>query len=448
MKILLKVLFGISLLFMCLFVCVGYASLTSELTLDGTVDITPPEELFITSVTGSGTNGAATTVNSFTSTIVSSRTNLGTNKNATATYRITVYNNTDTVYGYSGMIYTTGEETYDNTNIKTSTDLAFRTAVNPGQMLTFDVTVSYINTSSISNTVLNSLITYKFLPLDEIPETEDELIVSDVLDQFKNILNNNVIVAGGTSSEILDNQMNDNEANNRPGSNGLTYIGNVSDASDEDKEVLDILFQGKLSLYINGEEKPVTIIIKKENIDGGDDIERVIYMTTDGLTSWLGSAEVYVAVFKDVTPGDGEFWVEQGDMYHGTASIVSYDGSIFGTGSFNTDRWRSTKQTVKVTDNYSYTINASSTIETVIQATDINANNELLRILNIAHTITNDGRYIGSNVDKLKEALATPNAYYSYQNGNYVITSGATRAQLVPIIKQLDSIISQIDIIQ
>ena len=450
MKIWIKILIGILLSFMCLFTCVGYANLTGFLSVEGIVEVELPKELFIMSVTVSNTNGASATVNNFTSTVVNSRTDLGARGNATATYTITVLNNTDTAYGYSGMIYSTGEGTYDNTNIKTSTALALRTPVEPGKMMSFDVTVSYINTSSISNTVLNSVITYKFLPLDEIPETEDELIVSGVLDQFEDILNNNH-ATDPKSYETLINQMNDNTNNDRPTDNGKTYIGNVADASQQDKDTLETLFQGQLSLNINGEDMPVTTIIKRENIDGGSDDEMVIYMTTDDLQYNLWNhrtAEVYAAVFKNITLGDGTTrWVEQGDMYLGTASITNYAG-IPGSGSFNTDRWQTQNQTFTVTSNYSYRINSGTSIDDLIKQTDENANNELRRLLNIAHSIVNDGRYIGANVDQLKSTLEVSNSYFKYENGTYTIISGATRAQLVPIIKQLDSIISQIDIIE
>lgn len=442
-----KLMICISLSLMSLLCSLGFAGISSNYTILGTAEVVPPEELFITSVTTSGASGASGVVNNFSKTVVNSRTNLGNNSKATVTYRVTVYNNTDITYGYNGMIYSAGEGTYDNDNIKTIANIERRTAVRPGEYLSFNVTVSYKNTSQISNTVLNSVITYEFLPLDEIPETEDEIAVGGVLEQFKKILNNEVVGIPSSYSDLI-NQMNDNSANGRYGDNGKTYIGNVSDASNNDKNFLANIFQGQLSLNINGNEMPVTIIIKRENIDGGSDDEMVIYMTTDDLQKnslWASeNAPVYLAVFKNVTLGNGETsWIIQGDMYHGKAAITSYNG-FMGNGSFNTDRWTTDAYTYKVTDKYSYNVNSNVNVDNLIPMTDANANNELIRLLKIADEIRNDGRYDYEIIEKIENLFDVYDNYFSISNGNVTIINGATRANLVPIIKIFDELINSI----
>lgn len=445
MKLWLKLILGITLSLMCLLTCVGYAQLTDELKISGSAEYEPPKAVYITSVTSSGTNGATGTVNNFTMTVVNSKTNLGTNGRNTVTYRVTVYNNTDIDYGYNGMIYTTGATTYDNTAIKTMADIERRTVVSPGQYLSFDVTVSYKNNSASSNTYLNSVITYEFLPLDQIPENEDEIAVNGVLEQFRDILNNDVDLYPQSYQALID-QMNAYNSNDR---NNSSYIGNVEGASDADTELLDTLFTGTLSLNINGEEKPVRLMIKNEAVDGNtsNGNEMVIYMTTDDLqkSGWFSSstAPVYVAVFTN--GGDGN-WMLIGDMYLGDATIKQYNGWP-GSGSFDTDTWAAQSQTFTVTDKYSYSISSKATIETITQATDTKATTELRRLLTLANDIVNDGRYSNDDIRDVNEVLEKYADYYTIENGNITVKSGMTRSQTIPIIKAFDKVISSIELI-
>ena len=118
-----------------------------------------------------------------------------------------------------------------------------------------------------------------------------------------------------------------------------TYISNVSGANNNDKAAIEGLFSGNLHVNINGEQHDVKIMIKRENVNNsysGD--EMVIYMTTDPLTSFFGKAVVYRCIFVN----DNGVWKRQGDMVEGSANICDYtSGSRFGTGSFNTDSWKS-----------------------------------------------------------------------------------------------------------
>ena len=445
MKLWLKLILGISLSLMCLLTCVGYAQLTDELQISGSAGYEPPKAVYITSVTSSGTNGAVGTVNNFTMTVVNSKTNLGTNGRNTVTYTVTVYNNTDIDYGYNGMIYTTGETTYDNTAIRTMADIERRTVVSPGQYLSFNVTVSYKNNTASSNTYLNSVITYEFLPLDQIPESEDEIAVSGVLDQFRDILNDEVDTYPQSYKALVD-QMNAYGANDRYDS---SYIGNVVGASDSDTELLDTLFTGTLSLNINGEEMPVRVMIKNEEVDGNsaNGNEMVIYMTTDDLqkSGWFSSstAPVYVAVFTN--SGDGE-WMQIGDMYLGDATIKQYNGWP-GSGSFDTDDWVAQAQTFNVTSQYSYSISSRATLQTITQASDAKATAELLRLLTLANEIVNDGRYSNDDIRDVNALLVKYADYYTIENGTITVKSGMTRAQAIPLIKAFDKEISSIELI-
>lgn len=345
MKRWLKIVCGVALSCMCIFACLGYAQFSDDMTVEGSVSVTAQEGVYITNVTQSGTNGSVATVNGFTMTVLNSKTTLGSNGKATLIYTITVYNNTNIDYGYNAMIYTVGANTFDNENIVVAPQIERRTVVESKGSLTFDVIVSYKDGKQAQSSELNSIITYEFLPLEDIPEDEDEIAVSGVLEQFRKILNNEVVGIPNSYNELLT-QMDDYRNNDRY---NASYIGNVDGASYEDVAILGELFQGQLSLNINGSDTPVTVMIKNEEIDGNtaNGNEMTIYMTTHDLqkqsSGWFAPTEyanVYAAVFrKDTLETGGTAWRQVGDLYLGSAEIKQYSGRP-GNGSFDTDNWR------------------------------------------------------------------------------------------------------------
>ena len=56
-----KILIYVSLIVMCLFLCVGYATLTDTLFINGSVNIAPPElpDVYITNVTPNSSAGVS-----------------------------------------------------------------------------------------------------------------------------------------------------------------------------------------------------------------------------------------------------------------------------------------------------------------------------------------------------------------------------------------------------
>lgn len=341
MKIWSKAILFIALSLMTVFASVGYAQLSDSLQITGMADTIPPEAVYVTDVT---TGTSAVNVNGYTLTVVNSTVDLSKSSSGKATMLVTVYNNTNIVYGYNAMIYTVGEGTFDNENIKVEPKIERRTEVAPGESLSFEVDVSYVKSGSVSNTVLNSVITYEFLPLDMIPEDEGEIAVTGVLEQFRKILNNEITNDPNTYQQLVD-QMNDYANNNR---HNESYIGNVSGSSTEDLVFINGKFENQLHININGVDTDVSIMIKNEPADGktSNGNEMVIYMTTDDLVkssnSWFSTeyAPVYAAVFAKETQEDGTVvWKQKGDMYLGSCTIKQYNG-FSGNGSFDTDTWR------------------------------------------------------------------------------------------------------------
>ena len=144
MKAWLKVFICISLSFICLFTCVGYAAINSEVVVVGTGDIVLPKEVYITSVDTSGTLGGSAAVNSFVGTTINSHVQLGNDSTSTVTLHVSVFNNTIDYYSFEGVFYTEGEGTYDNANIKFNvTGINVDDRIAPGKFVDIDITFSY-----------------------------------------------------------------------------------------------------------------------------------------------------------------------------------------------------------------------------------------------------------------------------------------------------------------
>lgn len=358
MKMWIKAALGISLSIMCMFTCVGYAAISENLTVNGSIKAEPPKAVYITSVTADGLDGASAVVNNYSMTVVNSRVTLTDSFAGVVTFTITVYNNSDVIQGYNAMIYTVGPSTYDNDSIILEPSISAREEIKPGEYLTFSVTARFKNGYDRYNKILNSVVNYEFRPLDEIPEDEGGVAVLNVSDKFINILN--------TPEDYKT--LSDEIAANYDGSRAwtATYIGNVIGTEDyennNDTAIVSDLFDGALTLNINGIDTNVTVIIKREEIDAnsstGDtyyygnppvgvaDTELTLYITAEDLHSVSSGTRVtvYAIVFTIDQDASGKTtgkWYQIGDMYTGTAEVVGYIGG-YSNGSFDTGTWRET----------------------------------------------------------------------------------------------------------
>lgn len=324
MKKLNKALLWSVLFIMVLCISVGYANLTDILDIQGVSEVHPQNGVFITNI---NTANSGVKINSFIGTVINSKADVS---GGEVTINVTVYNNSDVVYGYNVMKYVVGADTYDNENIIVSTEMKQKHTdwmVQPKGYLTFPVTFKFKDGANTSNAILNSVVEFEFWPFSEIPDNVEESTVSDAMARFEEILN-----TPEEYTELMDYM------NNPPGwDRNSSYISNVKDANDTDKESIENLFSGNLHTIINGEQHDVKIMIKRENVTNsysGD--EMTIYMTTNPLTS-RGKAVVYRCVFVN----DNGVWKRDGVMTEGTATICDYTfGSSWGTGSFNTNTWK------------------------------------------------------------------------------------------------------------
>ena len=108
-----------TLSFMVLFMSVGFASLTAQLDIVGTTKAEVPEGLFITEVSPNGATRLSTNEYSYvrhTTTVDTALKKSNSNQTSSASYKITVYNNTKHEYAYRGIYYQSNLSNYHETH--------------------------------------------------------------------------------------------------------------------------------------------------------------------------------------------------------------------------------------------------------------------------------------------------------------------------------------------
>lgn len=449
---------------MCCFVFIGYASLTDTFELSGHTEIEVPYGLFITNIkpkTNSETNLDVNEITyaPYSTTVTCSLSRRSGNDTGSVTYEITVYNNTTREYAYRDLYYqnnVTGcrndlvlKEGQGYNRIGVDTYFPYGNKVAAGDHLTFEVTYS-LGGGLSRNTTYQTLLNYQFgINVDSEAEAVDV-----VHDKFLDILNTTSTYE--TLVDVLDNKFDGRQEWTS------NYVGNVGSATSDDAVAVNTLFAGQLQLIIDGQTRPATVLIKHENLDNnrntGDDYiarnegnggefygygcEMTLYLTTDQLDTAYGNAPVYVSVFTCDRDANGNIvgdWYLIGETYKGTANIVGYNGEQGGTGSFVTDNWVSDAATYQVTEEYEYRVASGTTIKTLVQTVDANMIAEFQRLLEEAKTMIDDVTYAGTGITVVEQAYEKAAPYFSTDaNGNPVANPNITRAQLCPVIKELE----------
>lgn len=348
MKVWQKILLGISLSFVCLFSSMGYAQVTTQLQIFGQGQASPPNAIFIAGISNVQTSNA--TINTeptnigFPTTKVLSEVVFG-GTNAWVSFDVDIVNGTpvsqyyDVLDQYPSLEGVEGSFTYEK--IKETVTPGQGTRVAPGERATFKVTLQYTGTSSAQTRAM--LHEFLFvLHSDDLTEA----VSRGVTDQFADILNNRLeeditySYDGNTDTVSKKNTYDEIIAHMENVISGK-YIGNLQGANADDKALLSALFEGELMFPVGNQEVPVTIMIKEKDVYGSNTKDLVLYITADDLGSRLSYVPVYAVVFSRNESGE---WVQIGDIFAGEARVNGYSGSLLGTGSFNTETWRSTQR--------------------------------------------------------------------------------------------------------
>ena len=471
--------------FMFCIMSIGYAALSDSINIAGTAKVEIPYGLFITEVSVSNYSNADKREGEhleYTTTLETTVSRSGSRywwdqqKSGYVTYHVKVLNNTKLTYSYRGLYYQTSLSGYNgNANVATSNSdnkigvvcsLANKSAeekkVYPGGILEFDVTYT-VGSGLNADTNLKTLINFQF---GINVETADQAI-DIATDKFLDILN-----TSSTYNELIDAL--DNKFDGRDWTSN--YIGNVTGSSSDDSMAVNTLFAGQLQITVDNVKQDATVMIKHENLDGnvltGDDYtavygdqiysgygcEMTMYLTIDPLAKEdMGEyVPVYAIVFTCDRDKEGNIisdWYRVGDTYAGEANVVDYDGGTDGNGgSFVTDNWRAEQKTYQVVSGYSYNINGTqyslpsysynvgyqANIESIVMATDNNAVNTLQALLDHAQSIIDSQEYAGTGITLVEKAYAEASPCYTVDaNGNPVVKSELTRAQLLPTISAL-----------
>ncbi len=340
----------VALFLMAAFICIGYAQVTTDLTIEGEANYTPPDAVYIIDISNITTNNA--TVKQAPQNFAEPSTYMRSEitfagKGSSVSFDVTIVNHTKALQIYDTLIE---HDSADGlTSIFGFAGVDF--TVTPGQgteipsrgRQTFRVTYKY--TGSGTDQTRYSLYSFKFV-LDSNDLTQ--LVSEGITHAFANILNNNLeedvhYTLDGTTYTIPKdgtyNIIDKNMEGSKPSifSSGR-FMGNLSGADPDDKAILTALFGDQLTFEIGGQELPVTIMMKEKDVYGDDDYEMVLYITADDLSQRTTYVPVYAVVFSKDAQG---VWQQIGDIFAGEARTNNYSGGL-GSGSFNTETWRST----------------------------------------------------------------------------------------------------------
>ncbi len=212
------------------------------------------------------------------------------------------------------------------------------------------ITVTFAYGGTASDPALLSQLHFQFT-VDK--DSIGDIVAESAVSRFLEVLND------PQSYGQLTGAMDDRGGLNK--ASVITYIGNVAGADSGDSQVINSLFgQEFMSMDLDGDgnTEPITIMIKREDLDGNattgssysytswgrettvNGVEMTIYITADsfdGISS--GDAmTVYAASFTKMPGADK--WIEVVSLTKGTATANSYSG-WGGANSFNTDTWQS-----------------------------------------------------------------------------------------------------------
>ncbi len=406
----------------------------------------PKETLHITDIQHFSSHNASNVSVHFTHPTYITSTVNSSSANSNITYKVTVFNNTDVTYWYLGPTWT--EEFESNALIGVSNGITITTKDNSddvgGTFNTADwippytTRDFYITYGFGSNAIGSYLSTLLFLDFG--------IKMDAIHDEFSAILNDKVSSYGYYFLSSIFDQLYEEKQS--------TVIANVG----EDKAIFDLLFGGDLTINVDGEEKPVTVMIRRDNVDNrdtGDDYdglnaptgcEYTLYITSDALTSSTGEALVYAISYSNGGVGaPGDTWYQLGQLYEGTAPLTSYDNS--GNVIFDITQWEAVAKEYEFIDGKSYKVGYEqgdqydklTKLEEIMSANDQDVFNDIDNtglLKNVYSIVYSSANYNKPGHEGLRIAFENAAPFYDiYNNGQEVkVKRISTRAEILPYI--------------
>ena len=128
------------------------------------------------------------------------------------------------------------------------------------------------------------------------------------------------------------------------------YIGNVGNASQDQKDLISAIFGENMTMQIGNQHYSVSVLVKNQQIDNRGQNDMVLYITADQLAvgsgywsnGWKGLT--IVPVYGIVFINNGNSYTACDHLFAGEAPVCNFGGD-FGSGNvgnFNTNLWNST----------------------------------------------------------------------------------------------------------
>lgn len=404
-----KWLLCISLFLIFSLLSIGYASLSGNVSLSGQVSTEPPpyKGVYISDVKVLSASGV--TENAFQ---YIHPTNLAnavgvSSQNASVTYEITVHNNTDMSYWYLGTNILASHG--DNALIGTNGGIHITTKDNSSASSTLFDTGDWVP----AQTYRTFYATYTFGAnargqRELLVNFEFGLHMASVQDGFLKVLNDKVTENGYYYLSGVFDEKN--------AENGSTILANIG----AEQDVFNRLFGGNLTVNFDGEERPVTILVERRNVDGktasGDTYadgaptgcEYTLYLSVDDLSAPGGRATVYAVSYSCGADG---VWYQIGELYEGTSVRQDYYPSTeHYDGAYDVSTWLATKKDYQVTADITYKVGYE-------QGTNFDKMNTIDELMSV-----NDQEFynkVNNNSGKLLKPVCLILYRYQHNNGRY-----------------------------
>ncbi|MBO5789769.1 MAG: hypothetical protein J6R40_01290 [Clostridia bacterium] len=257
--------------------------------------------------------------------------------NTTITYKITVFNNTDVTYWYRGvtpassdlpsnaLIGTNGGISISTKDKLQDNSATFNTEdwVPPRTVREFYATYTFGRNATGE---ISTMVNFHF-----------GLQMDSVYDGFLKILNDKISENGYYYlADVFD------EKYAKTGSNVIANVG-------DELEIFNNLFGGPLYVDVDGTQVPVTVMVQRKDVDntangdsysprGDSGCEYSVFISIPSLMEGQNATVYAVSYTCKNTGSEAGVWYQIGQLYEGTAPLVTYDG-VAG-GAFNVDKWQ------------------------------------------------------------------------------------------------------------
>ena len=234
---------------------------------------------------------------------------------------------------------------------------------------------------------------------------------------------------------------------------GSLVLSNVG----SEKQIFDDIFGGAITINIDGKEVPVTLTIRRENVDGkstGDayagsgapsGCEYTLYITIDELDpskNTTGKATVFAVSYSNGGISNKNDWYQLGELYEGTAPLEN--------GIFDYAEWEASAKEYIVADGITYKIGLEQgdqyqkmkELKDIMAVRDneifnkINNTQILKKVYAIVYNSSNQGK---PGYDILRKAFEDAAPFYTVNNngGDIPVNMNCTRAEILPYIEAI-----------